>query len=122
MVGSVNAPATGSTLPAFVELAKASNSTINPAQAPVGGKLDIKKAGSVGTTSIVSSKPSSTPGSRTTTYKTTFTSSGVVVTSAITATVPATKPTAKPTVPVVVNGAAQLGAGALAAVAAVAML
>lgn len=123
MVGSVNAPATGNTLAAFVDLAKASNSTVNPAQAPVGGKLDIKKSGSVGTTSLVSAKPTGSSVSfTTTTYKTTYTSNGVVGTTAITTTVPVAKPTAKPTGPVVVNGAAQLGAGALAAVAAIAML
>ncbi|OAQ98530.1 hypothetical protein LLEC1_02777 [Akanthomyces lecanii] len=122
MVGAVNAPATGKTLAAFTELAKAANSTVHPAQAPVGGKLDVKKACSVGTASTVSGKPTGTAGSRTTTHKTTYSSNGVVVTSAVTTTVPVTKSTAKPTGPVVVNGAAQLGAGALAAVAAVAML
>ncbi|XWW96207.1 hypothetical protein V2A60_004180 [Cordyceps javanica] len=122
MVGSVNAPATGNTLAAFVELAKATNATINPAQAPVGGKLNVNKAGSVGTTSLVSAKPTSTPNVRTTTYKTTYTSNGVVCTTDVTTTVALASPTAKPSVPVVANGAAQLRAGALAAAAVIAVL
>lgn len=122
MVGSVNAPATGNTLAAFVELAKATNATVNPEKAPVGGELKIRKAGSVGTTSMTSAKPTAGPDSYTTTYKTTYTSNGVVCTTDVTTTVPITKPTAKPSTPIVVNGAVQLGAGALAAVAAIAML
>ncbi|KAJ3483601.1 hypothetical protein NLG97_g7267 [Lecanicillium saksenae] len=120
MVGAINAPATGNTLAAFVDLAKATNGTTNLPHGPVGGKLDIKKAG---TTSVVSAMPTGKPDCYTTTYKTTYTSNGVVCTTDVTTTVPITKPTSKPTTPVTVNGGARLGAGALAAaVAAIAML
>ncbi|KAJ6785476.1 hypothetical protein PWT90_01186 [Aphanocladium album] len=122
MVGAINAPATGNTLGAFVDLAKATNSTTNLPQGPVGGELDIKKAGGAVTTTTVSANPTGSPDCYTTTYKTTYTSSGVVYTTDVVTTVPITKATASPTTPVVVNGGAKLGAGALAAAAAIAML
>ncbi|OAA53325.1 extracellular serine-rich protein [Cordyceps fumosorosea ARSEF 2679] len=53
MVGSINAPATGNTLPAFCEGAKASNKTVNPTKVPCGGILDIKQGVTIGTTPVV---------------------------------------------------------------------
>lgn len=122
MVGAVNAPATGKTFLAFKDLAANTNSTSVPPTAPVGGTLVVKKGnGSVGTTSMTTAHPTGTD-CITTTYQTTYTSNGVVCTTAVTTTVPVTNGTPKPTVPVAHNGAAKLGAGALAAAAAVAML
>lgn len=124
MVGAVNAPSNGATFLAFEDLAKKTNSTTNPPSGPIGGTLKINK-GSQGTTvttgTTATTKPTGSPDCITTTYKTTYTSSGVVCTTDVTTTI--TKGGSKPssTVPVV-NGAGKVGAGVMAAVAAVAML